>query len=335
MCRALRRGPRAAGSARELEPLDRLGVFLVPLDHRGEWFRHHRLLRRELASDSPRPSRSSCPCSTGAPRPGSRRTRTPRAPWTMRAGPVRPTASCGSSRGRARRARFGARPGSRGLARAHGRGPRSAQTRSRRCSRPACTRIRAGSAGDALARRRREGPGARPVTVARPARARILLVRAALCADGADKMLADAERGLAGSAARSVVRLRAAAPGDGQALIGEPGPADAILSRAVHAAERPGATESLGLALSERATSEALAHEPTRPAFWREPSRSSARASRPLRHRRAGDLRAGATPTRPLSDAPTSRPGAGPDSRLTSALPWLPSRRGSSSRRHS
>ena len=40
-----------SGSARELEALDRLGLFLVPLDHRGEWYRHHHLLRRELASD--------------------------------------------------------------------------------------------------------------------------------------------------------------------------------------------------------------------------------------------------------------------------------------------
>src|SRR4029079_8652080 len=39
-----------SGSAREREALDCLGLFLVPLDHRGEWYRHHFLLRHELAN---------------------------------------------------------------------------------------------------------------------------------------------------------------------------------------------------------------------------------------------------------------------------------------------
>jgi LuxR family transcriptional regulator, maltose regulon positive regulatory protein len=37
-----------AGSAEVLESLDAMNVFLVPLDRRGEWYRHHQLLRDSL-----------------------------------------------------------------------------------------------------------------------------------------------------------------------------------------------------------------------------------------------------------------------------------------------
>jgi LuxR family transcriptional regulator, maltose regulon positive regulatory protein len=45
------------GSARELEKIERANLFLVPLDHRREWYRYHHLLhgllRRELAETEP------------------------------------------------------------------------------------------------------------------------------------------------------------------------------------------------------------------------------------------------------------------------------------------
>jgi LuxR family transcriptional regulator, maltose regulon positive regulatory protein len=46
-----------AGSARELEKIERANLFLVPLDHRREWYRYHHLFRdllqRELAEREP------------------------------------------------------------------------------------------------------------------------------------------------------------------------------------------------------------------------------------------------------------------------------------------
>src|SRR4029079_2804973 len=100
----------------------------------------------------------------------------------------------------------------------------------------------------------RAAGGRERAAVARPARARIHLVRSALCAEGADRMLADAERGLAGLSREDPwYAYGLLLQGTAHMLIDEPEPADAILSRAAHAAERTAATETHILELSERA----------------------------------------------------------------------------------
>ena len=246
-----------SGSARELETLDRMGLFLVPLDHRGEWYRHHHLLRRELASDLAETEPELVPVLHGRA-----------SAWFEAhqdaAGALDHARRAGEPDSFRRVFGAGALD-----ARDSGRDPDvedwlAHMDDDRELARNPLAAVLAarlhahqGRLEPALRSLAAAEQGARrrqPVTVARPARARIHLVRAALCADGADQMLADAERGLAGLGREDPwYAYGLLLQGTAQALIGEPGPADAILSRAAHAAERTAATETRILALSERA----------------------------------------------------------------------------------
>jgi LuxR family maltose regulon positive regulatory protein len=246
-----------SGSAQELETLDRLGLFLVPLDHRGEWYRHHHLLRRELANDLAETEpelqpvlhrRASAWFEAHQDAAGA-------LDHARRAGePDSFRRVFGSS---ALDARDSGRDPEVEDWLAHmdddgdlARNPLAAVLAARLHAHhgrlePALRSLVAAEQG---ARRRQ------PVTVARPARARIRLVRAALCAGGADQMLSDAEKGLAGLGREDPwYAYGLLLQGIAQALVGEPGPADATLARAAHAAERTAATETRILALSERA----------------------------------------------------------------------------------
>jgi LuxR family maltose regulon positive regulatory protein len=246
-----------SGSARELETLDRMGLFLVPLDHCGEWYRHHHLLRRELASDLAETEPDLVPVLHGRA-----------SAWFEAhqdaAGALDHARRAGESD--SFRRIFGAR-----ALDAHDSGrdpevedwlahmdddedlarhPLAAVLAARLHAHQG--RLEPALRSLAVAQKgvRRRGPAA----VACPARARIHLVRAALCADGADRMLADAERGLAGLGRENPwYAYGLLLQGTALTLIGEAGPADAILSRAAHAAERTAATETRILALSERA----------------------------------------------------------------------------------
>jgi LuxR family transcriptional regulator, maltose regulon positive regulatory protein len=93
-------------------------------------------------------------------------------------------------------------------------------------------------------------PGRRdPVLVAR-----IELVRAAMCADGVESMLIDAEHALDHLSADDDWRpYGLLLQGTAYALLGESERADPILSRAVHAAGRLGSNETCALASTQRA----------------------------------------------------------------------------------
>ena len=93
-------------------------------------------------------------------------------------------------------------------------------------------------------------PGRRDPAVA----ARIELVRAAMCADGVESMLVDAECALDHLASDDDWRpYGLLLQGSAYALLGEGERADPILGRAVNAATRLGATETCALALTQRA----------------------------------------------------------------------------------
>jgi LuxR family transcriptional regulator, maltose regulon positive regulatory protein len=84
--------------------------------------------------------------------------------------------------------------------------------------------------------------------------ARADLVRAAICSDGVESMLVDAEHALDHLPADDGWRpYGLLLQGTAHALLGENERADPILSRAVHAAQRLGATETRSLALTQRA----------------------------------------------------------------------------------
>ena len=100
----------------------------------------------------------------------------------------------------------------------------------------------------------------------------IAVLRAALCRDGVYQMLSDAETGLAGLPRNSLLRPAALLMlGSAHVLLGENERGDAFLSAAAGEAERLGATDTRMVALSERsliaaarddpATAEALALE--------------------------------------------------------------------------
>jgi len=85
-------------------------------------------------------------------------------------------------------------------------------------------------------------------------RAWIRLVRAAMCPDGAESMLADADRALDDLPADDPWRpYGLLLLGTAHVLLGAPERADAILGRAVHSSRRLGATDTLVLALTQRA----------------------------------------------------------------------------------
>ena len=84
--------------------------------------------------------------------------------------------------------------------------------------------------------------------------AHVDLVRAAMCAEGVETMLAVAESALGSLTADDCWRAYGLLlQGSAYALLGEFERADAILGRAVHASRRLGSTETCALALTERA----------------------------------------------------------------------------------
>jgi LuxR family transcriptional regulator, maltose regulon positive regulatory protein len=246
-----------SGSTRELETLDRLGLFLVPLDHQDEWYRHHHLLRRELASDLAETEPELVPLL-------HRRASAWFEAHQDAAGALDHARRAGEPDSFLRV--FGA--GALG-ARDSGHDPEVEDWLAHMDADGDLARnpLAAVLAARLHAHQGRLEPALRSLAAAergagrrgraaatRLAQARINLVRAALCADGADRMLSDAEMGLAGLGREDPwYAYGLLLQGTAQALIGEPGPADAILSRAAHAAERTAATETRILALSERA----------------------------------------------------------------------------------
>lgn len=85
-------------------------------------------------------------------------------------------------------------------------------------------------------------------------KARIELVRAAMCADGVEPMLVDTEHALDHLPPNDDWRpFGLLLQGTAYALLGETGRADPILSRAVHASTRLGLTETGALAATQRA----------------------------------------------------------------------------------
>jgi LuxR family transcriptional regulator, maltose regulon positive regulatory protein len=242
------------GSAQQLEQLDRLHVFMVPLDHRADWFRYHGLLRAELRRmlDDEEPRLVAAL---------HRRA----ADWLEENGDPGAAMEHAHAAGDDRRflrifgasalsahnagkdpeiesslARMDSEVALRSDARAAVLAARLHLHRGRLAEAERC----AAAAGRSLS------SAPRKAVVA----ARLALVRAAMCAGGVDGMLADAERALERIPADDhwrpyglLLRGTACRLGDDAER------ADAILSRAVHAAERLGAHESLALALAERA----------------------------------------------------------------------------------
>ena len=227
--------PSSSGRAR-LESSRRStgsGLFLVPLDHRGEWYRHHHLLRRELAND------------LAETEPELVQVLHRRASAWFEAHQ--------DAAGALDHARQAGEPdsflrvfGASALdARDSGRDPEiedwlahmddDADLARNPLAAVLAARLHAhqGRLEPALRSLAAAEKGARrrqPATVARPARARIHLVRAALCADGADQMLSDAESGVAGLGREDPwYAYGLLLQGTARALIGEPSPADAIL----------------------------------------------------------------------------------------------------------
>jgi LuxR family maltose regulon positive regulatory protein len=96
--------------------------------------------------------------------------------------------------------------------------------------------------------------GAGPAPPGAQVPAHIELVRAAMCAEGVEAMLAAAESALSRLEPDDCWRAYGLLlQGTGYALLGERERADAILGRAVNAARRLGSTETHALALTERA----------------------------------------------------------------------------------
>jgi len=146
------------------------------------------------------------------------------------------------------------------------------------------------------------------------AKPKAALVRAALCANGPETMLADAERGLAGLGRED--RWHAYGlllSGTAHSLLGAAADADAVLAEAVHSAGRTGAAETLLLARCQRALA-AGEHVPETKGFDDYATMAPALALAAQEALRAGlwaDARGAITRAQALM------PG------LTDALPWL------------
>ncbi len=104
--------------------------------------------------------------------------------------------------------------------------------------------LEAAARGAAREKRTRDGS---------PIRAQIAVMRAWLCRDGAEQMLADAEAAVAALAEGSSWRASAlVAEGSALMLLGDNDRAEAVLSAAIEAAAKSGAAESHAIALAER-----------------------------------------------------------------------------------
>lgn len=241
------------GSARDLEALHRLGLFLVPLDREGLWYRYHHLLRNEVRSEL-----------TAVEPELEPELHRRAADWHEEHGNTARAIAHARLAGDEQAALrvFGA-----GGLRAHdaGRGPEvedwlACMDDARSLARTPNAAVLAarlhahhGRLDDAercLAAAEKGSGGARGTRV----RARAALVRAALAEGGAEAMLENAGLGLAALTREDPwhaygLLLR----GTAKALLGRNGSAEAVLARAAHAAQRLNATETQILALAQRA----------------------------------------------------------------------------------
>ncbi|MGE5688941.1 MAG: LuxR C-terminal-related transcriptional regulator [Pseudomonadota bacterium] len=316
---------RTEDSASELTAIERDGLFLVPLDRHGDWFRYHGLfrdvLRHELEQHEP----------ALAPKLHRRA-----ADWLEakgdRASALGHAVETGDADRAARILTTIALPGSGApvetvaawLARFEARIPLDAY--------PAVAALAAWV--HALLGRPREaercaaaaGRGtrgtARRSTSAGPW---LAIARAALCSDGAERMAEDAERALTALPPESPSRATALAlRGVAHALLDAPGEAEAAFAAAVADAEAHGDAVAAVLATAERAllvadtadpaAAEAIALEARERADDAEVAGALARAVAAralLRHGRWEDARAELDAAERLAE------------RLTEALPWL------------
>ena len=263
------------GSARELERIERANLFLVPLDRRRVWYRYHRLfrdvLRRELAEREPKlvrvlhrraadwyEARGDRESELEHARAAGDFRRTARIITTI-AQPMYHAGRAASVEGwlatfddptLLERFPTVALQGSwihalRGRPAEAERWLQLAETGLRSSKRPRGTAEQ---------------------------QSWIALIRAALCSEGVEQMIADAEAALAGIPRNDQIRPSALMVlGIGYVLLGQAERADQILAEAASEAERLGATDTRVLAISERsiisaaqndaATAESLAFE--------------------------------------------------------------------------
>jgi LuxR family transcriptional regulator, maltose regulon positive regulatory protein len=243
------------GSARELEKIERSNLFLVPLDHRREWYRYHHLFRdllqRELAETEPElvPTLHRRAAdwyeAHGDPESALEHAaaegdddRTARI-VTAIALPVYFSGRVATVERWLERFDAGRRERYPGVALmgawVHG------------------LRGRREEAQEWLAAAERGSFEGELPDGSRSLEAWTAALRAALCRDGVDQMLADAERALADLPPRSLARPAAlVVQGAAYLLLGEAERGDAILSSAADEAERVGATDTCVVAISER-----------------------------------------------------------------------------------
>jgi len=243
------------GSARELEKIERSNLFLVPLDHKREWYRYHQLFRdllqRELLESEPELV------------PTLHRRA---ADWYETHGDLESALEHVIAEGDTDRA---ARIVT-GIALPVYFSGRVAMVERWLASFDAEQRERypgvalMGGWVHALRGRREEAEEWLAVAQhgtfkgrlpdgSRSLETWIALLRAAMCCDGVSKMLADAERALADLPSKSLLRPSAMmVQGAAYILLGQDERGDVILSQAASEAERLGATDTRVVALSER-----------------------------------------------------------------------------------
>jgi LuxR family maltose regulon positive regulatory protein len=240
------------GSALELAAIARAGLFLVPLDRQGGWYRYHRFFRDALRHELERHDASLAP-----------ELHARAADWLEAHGD--PEGALGHTRAGGDTARAGRILTTIGLPGA--------------CAGPASIErwldAFAGEVLDAqpavaalgawvLALRGRPEDAERWLEHADPAAADAALVRAALCADGPTQMERDAEAALAALAAESPWRPTALVlVGVAKALQDERADADATFAAAAEAAQRRGDADTDALAMAERALLAATAGDQT------------------------------------------------------------------------
>jgi LuxR family maltose regulon positive regulatory protein len=244
------------GAARKLERLEKLNLFVVPLDRHRRWYRYHRLFRDLLRSELEQREPELVPALNGRAARWSEAHGSPDAAITY-AGLARDTATVarlvGASAldvyhsGRLATIESWLKyfdDGS-GLARYPALAVLGAWVHALRGRPAAAGRWLCAAENGNMKRALPDGTTSLEPWLA--------LLRAALCREGPDQMLADAEAAVQGLADESQWRptallLRGAA----LLLLGGVAAADASMARAVDAAESVGATEAQVVALSER-----------------------------------------------------------------------------------
>jgi LuxR family transcriptional regulator, maltose regulon positive regulatory protein len=253
LCDAVLEGKDAA---RKLERLEKLNVFVVPLDRHRGWYRYHRLFRDLLRSELEQREPELVPALNGRAARWCEAHGSPDAAISY-AGLARETATVARLVGASALAVYhGGRlamieswlsqfDDESGLARYPAVAVLGGWVHALRGRPAAAERWLCAAENGNIKRALPDGTTSLEPWLA--------LLRAALCRDGPDQMLADAEAAVQGLAAESQWRptallLRGAA----LLLLGDVAAADASMARAVDAAESVGATEAEVVALSER-----------------------------------------------------------------------------------